>query len=86
MLIQEQLFLALVILSGKRLKIKNSYYFTKIDDGDIFLVRIHDKGQFCIVTREAEPSNSEIHHRQPVIIQNLKLVTTLILTIMQLNF
>ena len=40
-----------------------------IDDGDIFLVGIHDKGQFCIVTREAEPSNSEIHHRQPVIIQ-----------------
>ena len=84
MLIQEQLFLALVILSGKRLKIKIPYYFTKIDDGDIR--RIHDKGQFCIVTREAEPSNSEIHHRQPVIIQNLKLVTTLILTIMQLNF
>ena len=44
-------------------------YFTKIDDGDIFLVGIHDKGQFCIVTRDAEPSNSEIHHRQPVIIQ-----------------
>ena len=48
---------------------KIPYYFTKIDDQDIFLAGIHDNGQFCIITRDAESKNSEVHHRQPVIIQ-----------------
>ena len=42
---------------------------TKIDDQDIFLAGIHDNGQFSIITREATKENSEIHHRQPVIIE-----------------
>ena len=48
---------------------KVPYYFTKVDSKDIFLAGIHNQTQFCIITREAESSNSEIHHRQPVIIQ-----------------
>ena len=48
---------------------KIPYYFTKVDDQDIFLTGIHNQGQFCVITREAESINSEIHHRQPVIIQ-----------------
>ena len=48
---------------------KVPYYFTKVDSKDIFLAGIHNQTQFCVITREAESSNSEIHHRQPVIIQ-----------------
>ena len=48
---------------------KVPYYFTKVDSKDIFLAGIHNQKQFCVITREAESSNSEIHHRQPVIIQ-----------------
>ena len=47
---------------------KIPYYFTKVDDQDIFLAGIHDNGQFCVITKDAEPNNSEIHHRQPVIV------------------
>ena len=35
---------------------------------DIFFAGIHDNGQFCIITRDATKENSEIHHRQPVIL------------------
>ena len=48
---------------------KTPYYFTRIDDQDIFLAGIHDSGQFTIITREATEKNGEIHHRQPVIIK-----------------
>ena len=47
---------------------KIPHYFTKVNDQDIFLAGIHDSGQFCIITREATEKNTEIHHRQPVII------------------
>ena len=47
---------------------KVPYYFTKVDDQDIFFAGIHDSGQFSIITRDAELGNAEVHHRQPVII------------------
>ncbi len=47
---------------------KIPYYFTRVDDQDIFLAGIHERGQFTIITREAVEQNSKIHHRQPVII------------------
>ena len=43
-------------------------YFSRVDDQDIFFAGIHDNGKFAIITREAVLENSEIHHRQPVII------------------
>tara|TARA_Y100000816_G_C26060730_1_gene556991 strand:- start:316 stop:942 length:627 start_codon:yes stop_codon:yes gene_type:complete len=52
---------------------KIPHYFTKIDDQDIFLAGIHDNGQFSIITREATKENSEIHHRQPVIIEKTQI-------------
>ena len=39
-----------------------------ISEQDIFFAGIHDNGQFCIITRDATKENSEIHHRQPVIL------------------
>ena len=52
---------------------KIPFYFTRQDDKEIFLAGIHDNGQFAIITREATQNNSEIHHRQPVIIQKTQI-------------
>ena len=48
---------------------KVPFCFTRVDDQDIFLTGIHSEGRFCVITRDAEQNNSEVHHRQPVIIQ-----------------
>ena len=49
-------------------KNKIPYYFTKEDDGLMFLAAIHQDNQFCIITREATEEISKIHHREPLII------------------
>ena len=52
-------------------KIENKkipFFFSNISEQDIFFAGIHDNGQFCIITRDATKENSEIHHRQPVIL------------------
>ena len=47
---------------------KTPYYFTKEDKGLMFFAAIHQNNQFCIITREATPKISKIHHREPLII------------------
>ena len=49
---------------------KVPYYFTRTDDQDLFLTGITDRGEFTIITRDADANSgqSKIHHRQPVII------------------
>ena len=49
-------------------KNKIPYYFTKENDELMFLAAIHQNNQFCIVTREATEEISEIHHREPLIV------------------
>tara|TARA_B100000767_G_scaffold269041_1_gene290283 strand:- start:124 stop:750 length:627 start_codon:yes stop_codon:yes gene_type:complete len=49
-------------------KIKVPYYFTKEDDELMFFAAIHQNNQFCIITREATESVSQIHHREPLIL------------------
>ena len=49
-------------------KNKIPYYFTKDNDELMFLAAIHQNNQFCIVTREATEEISEIHHREPLIV------------------
>ena len=49
-------------------KIKVPYYFTKEDDELMFFAAIHQNNQFCIITREASENVSQIHHREPLII------------------
>ena len=34
----------------------------------MFLAAIHQNNQFCIITREATDEISEIHHREPLIL------------------
>jgi len=49
-------------------KSKVPYYFTKEDDELMFFAAIHQNNQFCIITREATENVSQIHHREPLII------------------
>ena len=53
----------------KRLeKNKIPYFFTKEDDSLMFFAGIYQNNQFCIITKEASKEISEIHHREPLII------------------
>jgi len=47
---------------------KTPHYFTRIDSGLMFFAAIHQNSQFCIITREATSKIKEIHHREPLII------------------
>ena len=47
---------------------KIPYYFTRKDSNFIFFAGIYEEDQFCLITEEAKQNISEIHHRQPVII------------------
>ena len=49
-------------------KEKTPYYFTRSDNSLIFFAAIHQNNQFCIITREATNKIKEIHHREPLII------------------
>ena len=49
-------------------KEKTPYYFTKSDSSLIFFAAIHQNNQFCIITREATDRVKEIHHREPLIL------------------
>ena len=47
---------------------KTPYYFTRSDSNLIFFAAIHQNNQFCIITREASDKIKEIHHREPLIL------------------
>ena len=49
-------------------KEKTPYYFTRSDNSLIFFAAIHQNNQFCIITREATDKIKEIHHREPLIL------------------
>jgi putative SOS response-associated peptidase YedK len=49
-------------------KEKIPYYFSMVDSGLIYFAGIHQNNQFCIITRDATETVKEIHHRQPLII------------------
>jgi putative SOS response-associated peptidase YedK len=53
----------------KRRERKNStLLYQKRYESHIFFAGIYEEDQFCLITEEAKDNNSEIHHRQPVII------------------
>ena len=49
-------------------KEKTPYYFTRSDNSLIFFAALHQNNQFCIITREATDKIKEIHHREPLIL------------------
>ena len=52
----------------KEKKEKIPYYFTKEDNSLMLFAAIHQNNQFCIITRQATAETSEIHQREPLII------------------
>ena len=63
----------LVVADGyyewKREKInKQSYYFTRLDNQTMFFAGIYKDHQFIIITMQANSNVIDIHHRQPIII------------------
>ena len=49
-------------------KEKTPFYFTKSDSGLMYFAGIYQNNQFCIITREATNNVKDIHHREPLII------------------
>ena len=49
-------------------KNKIPYYFLRKDKKIIYIAGIYENDQFCLVTEEANKNVIEIHHRQPVIL------------------
>ena len=63
----------LVVADGyyewKREKIgKHPYYFTRFDNKSMYFAGIYKYHQFIIITMQADFNTIDIHHRQPVII------------------
>ena len=51
-------------------KEKTPFYFVREDKKPIFFAGIYEGDQFCLITEEASENIKEIHHRQPVILNN----------------
>ena len=49
-------------------KEKIPHYFLRKDKKTIFFAGIYENDEFCLITEEAQENIKEIHHRQPVII------------------
>ena len=49
-------------------KSKQPYYFTRLDNHTMFFAGIYKDYQFAIITMQANSNIIDIHHRQPVII------------------
>ncbi len=49
-------------------KEKIPHYFLRDDKKLMYIAGIYEEDQFCLITEEAKPNIQEIHHRQPVIL------------------
>ena len=47
---------------------KTPHYFVRKDSNVIYFAGIFEEDQFCLITEEAKENIKEIHHRQPVIL------------------
>ena len=49
-------------------KYKVPYYFLRQDKKIMYIAAIYENNEFCLITEQASNNVNEIHHRQPVII------------------
>ena len=50
---------------------KIPYYFLREDKKIMYIAGIYENSQFCLVTEEANKNIVDIHHRQPVILNEV---------------
>ena len=49
-------------------KIKIPFYFLRKDKKNIYFAAIYENNEFCLITEQAKDNINEVHHRQPVIL------------------
>ena len=49
-------------------KNKTPYYFLREDKKIMYIAGIYENNEFCLITEQAKDNVNEIHHRQPVIL------------------
>jgi len=47
---------------------KTPYYFLREDKKIMYIAGIYENNEFCLITEQAKDNVNEIHHRQPVIL------------------
>tara|TARA_B100001029_G_C14845185_1_gene330585 strand:+ start:73 stop:699 length:627 start_codon:yes stop_codon:yes gene_type:complete len=52
-------------------KHKTPYYFLREDKKIMYLAGIYENNEFCLITEQAKDNVNEIHHRQPVILNEV---------------
>ena len=52
-------------------KNKIPYYFLREDKKTIYIAGIYENNEFCLITQQASKNINEIHHRQPVILNEI---------------
>ena len=52
-------------------KHKTPYYFLREDKKIMYLAGIYENNEFCLITEQAKDNVIEIHHRQPVILNEV---------------
>ena len=67
-------------------KIKTPFYFLRYDKKMMFIAGIFEDNQFCLITEQAAENINEIHHRQPVILNEKDINNYLNLQIDGSNF
>ncbi len=67
-------------------KVKIPHYFSRDDKKPIFFAGIYESNQFCLITEEASENIKEIHHRQPVILNQIDVNRYLNLELSGSNF
>ena len=64
----------MVIMNGKeKKKSKQPYYITRLNNQTMFFAGIYKDQQFTIITMQANSNVTDIHNRQPVIIDEADL-------------
>ena len=67
-------------------KNKTPYYFLRKDKKNIYFAGIYQNNEFCLITEKASENVNEIHHRQPVILNERDINNYLNLQINGSNF
>ena len=67
-------------------KEKTPFYFLRDDKKMMFIAGIFEDNQFCLITEQASENVNEIHHRQPVILNEKDINNYLNLQIDGSNF